>query len=132
MLTKRRNAKNTVIQIGDTVLLRQKKRDKFSTKFDRKPFKVTGKKGTMITAVRKGRYVTQNASMFKRFTVPSHEWEEEESDDDDTSEDDLGTDHDGNDTPSPRNVGNDGNPARRYPTRNRKRLNRYGQNIYEN
>ena len=69
--------------------------------------------------------------MFKRFTVPSHEWEEEESDDD-TSEDDLGTDHDGNDTPSPRNAGNDGNPARRYPTRNRKRLNRYGQNIYEN
>ena len=56
----RRRAKDTVIRIGDTVLLHQKKHTKFSTKFDPRPFHVARKKGTMITAVRSGKYVTRN------------------------------------------------------------------------
>lgn len=47
---KKHRAQNSVIHIGDTVLLRQKKHSKFSTKFDPHPFKVTRKKGTMVTA----------------------------------------------------------------------------------
>ena len=87
----RRRAKDTVIQVGDTVLLRQKKQMKFLTKFDPNPFKVTRKKGTMVTAVRNGKYATRNASLFKKVHLGFSEWEEEESD-----EDDFGTDPDPN------------------------------------
>ena len=61
----KRKATDTLIEVGDTVLLRQKKQNKFSTKFDPSPFKVTRKKGTMATALRNGKYVTRNASLFK-------------------------------------------------------------------
>ena len=64
-----RRVKDTEIHIGDTVLLRQKKHTKFSTKFDPRPFQVTHKKGTMITAVRSGKYVTRNASLFKKVNL---------------------------------------------------------------
>ena len=125
----KRKAKNTVIQVGDTVLLRQKKQNKFSTKFDPSPFKVTRKKGTMITALRNEKYVTRNASLFKKVNFRLSEGEEEESDED---EDDCSTDTNPNDRNNhrPPNDQNNENTTRRYPLRNRKHLNRYGQNIY--
>ena len=126
----RRKAKDTVIEVGDTVLLRQKKHTKFSTKFDPSPFKVTRKKGTMIIALRNGKYVTRNASLFKKVNLRSFQEEEEESDED---KDDFNTDHDSNarneNPQNDQNHGQNGNNARRYPIRNRKQLNRYGQNI---
>ena len=122
-------AKDTVIQVRDTVLLCQKKENKFSNKFDPKPFKVTRKKGTMITALQNGKYVTRNASLFKKVCFRFSE-EEEESDEDEDEFIDL---HDRNEnlSPSDENNGRNENTTRRYPMRNRKQLNRYGQNIYD-
>ena len=88
----------------------------------------------MITAVRSGRYVTWNASLFKKLNMQSFQWEEEESEEDDDSEEDFCTDHSGNEAHSQSNGENDGqngNLTRRYPMRNRKQLNQYGQNFYE-
>ena len=48
-------AKVSNIEIGD---LHQRKQNKLSTKFDSSPFRLVRKKGTMITAVRRGKYVT--------------------------------------------------------------------------
>ena len=123
----KRKATDTLIQVGDTVLLRQKKQNKFSTKFDPSPFKVTRKRGTMVTALRNGKYVTRNASLFKRVNLRFSEGEEEESDED---EDDSSTESNSNDQNDNRQPNNQNN-TRRYPVRNRKHLNRYGQNIYE-
>ena len=58
---KKRRAQDSVIQMGDIVLLRQKKHSKFSTRFDPHPFRVVRKKGTMITAARNGKFVTRNS-----------------------------------------------------------------------
>ena len=129
----RRKARHTVIQVGDRVLLRQRKQNKFSTRFDPKPFRVTRKKGTMITAFRNGKYVTRNSSLFKKVNLQLFE-EEEESDEDD---DDSSAENDSNDRNETRAQNSDRNDrrnesgTRRYPRRNRKQLNRYGQNIYE-
>ena len=45
------HCQKAIIRIGDTVLVRQKKKDRFTTKFDPAPYKVTEVKGTMVTAV---------------------------------------------------------------------------------
>ena len=111
-----------MIRIGDTVLLRQKKHTKFSTKFDPRPFQVACKKGTMITAARSGKYVTRNASMFKKVNLGPCQREEEDSDDGDDD-----------DRAENRSQNNDCTEdlTRRYPVRNRKPLQQYGQNVYE-
>ena len=36
--------------IGDTVLVRQRKHNKFSTRYDPKPYRITKINGTMVTA----------------------------------------------------------------------------------
>jgi len=77
----RRKARNTEIQVGDTVLLRQKF-SKFATNFDPSLFSVTRKKGTMIKALRNEKYVTRNASLFRKVNLRPSQWEEEDSDDD--------------------------------------------------
>ena len=58
-----------VIEIGDTVLVRQKKVNKFSTYFEPTPYEVVLVKGSMISARRMhdGRVVTRNSSFYKRF-----------------------------------------------------------------
>ena len=88
-------------------------------KFDPSPFKVTRKKGTMVTALRNGKYVTRNASLFKRVNLRFSEREEEESDED---EDDSSTESNSNDQNDNRQPNNQNN-TRRYPVRNRKHLN---------
>ncbi|CAB4028603.1 PREDICTED: uncharacterized protein K02A2.6-like, partial [Paramuricea clavata] len=60
------NAKEVDIKVGDTVLVRQTKKNKWSTRFDPKPYCVTRVKGTMITATRPGHYITRNISFFKK------------------------------------------------------------------
>ena len=134
---KRRRAKTSVIEVGDMVLIRQRKENKFSTRFDPHPFCVTKIKGTMITAIRNGKYVTRNVSLLKKVNPnsPVTYYSEEEEDDDDDENQDENTENpptagDG-DAPSP-HVVNPPDTARRYPTRNRKACARYGQNIYDN
>ena len=40
----------------------------------------------MITALRNGKYVTQNASLFRKVNLRSSQWEEEDSDDDESAD----------------------------------------------
>lgn len=115
-------------------MLRQKKLSKFSTKFDPSAFRVIRKKGTMLTALRNGKYVTRNASLFKKVKSGSSQYEEEASDDESSDHDnddqvekfsdDESNDHDDDDRIE--------NSPRRYPVRIRRPLQRYGQNVYEN
>ena len=65
----KQKARHTVIQVGDRVLLRQRKQKKFPTNFDPKPFRVTRKRGNMITAFRNGKYVTRSSSLFKKVNL---------------------------------------------------------------
>ena len=127
----RRRAKDNEIHMGDTVLLRQKKHTKFSTKFDPRPFQVTRKKGTMITAVRSGKYVTRNASLFKRVNLGPCQKEDEDSDDsDDDDIPELNDDETENYSNRSQINNRNEDSTRRYPVRNRKPLQRYGQNVY--
>lgn len=129
---KKRRAKNSEIRAGDTVLLRQKKHSKFSTKFDPRPFKVTRIKGTMITAVRNGKYVTRNASLFKPVNVQVSQSDEEEETDDDDDQPLIENQSRNSDYPHDTEESENSDTRRRYPQRNRRPLERYGQNVYDN
>ena len=61
----KQRARPSQLKVGDTVLARQRKLNKFCTRFDPVPFKVVRKRGTMITASRNRKYITRNASHFK-------------------------------------------------------------------
>eukprot|EP00795_Rhopilema_esculentum_P012136 gene12136-2740_t len=66
-IDKKRHAKESDIAIGDTVLVKQQYKNKFSSRFDKAPYKVIQRKGTMITAENKTRRITRNVSHFKKF-----------------------------------------------------------------
>lgn len=141
---KRARAQTYELAIGDLVLVRQKKRNKFTTRFDPAPYQVVRIQGTMITAVRNEKYLTRNVSQFK-WIDSSLQGPEDESD---VSDDEAvdGNDHqdphqDGNDRQDPHPVPPDGPaagarpveivPARRYPSREKNTFSRYGQNVYD-
>ena len=86
---KRARARVSTVAVGDTVLVRQRKRNKFTTRFDPSPFEVMRIKGMMVTAARNEKYITRNISQFKKIPSLLKELEGEESDisDDDISED---------------------------------------------
>ena len=79
---KRAKAQEAEMAIGDTVLIRQKKRNKFTTRFDPSPYQVVEIKGTMVTAVRNEKYITRNVSHFKKIQ-PSVKAPENHDDDSD-------------------------------------------------
>ena len=58
------HAKEHTILVGDTILVRQQKKNKLSTRFDPEPYQVTRVKGTMVTATR----LTRNISFFKKIS----------------------------------------------------------------
>ena len=118
-------AKTSTIKIGDTVLARQRKHNKFSTRFDPLPFRVVRMKGTMVTACHNGKYITRNVSHFK-VVDPEFQGEDEGEEDDD-----LVPISNSNSTSnaSDANVNPPQNELRRS-TRNRRRVDRFGQNIY--
>jgi len=127
---KRAHAQVSEIAIGDTVLVRQKKRNKFTTKFDPSLYKVVEVKGTMVTAVRKEKYITRNISQFKRIEPSMKVPEDNDSRDPDILDDEADRSDTCQDSqhvvpaPAPQS-------PRRYPVRQRKVVHRYGQNIYE-
>jgi hypothetical protein len=55
-------------RVGDKVLVQQKKKNKFSPKYNPNPYTVKKVKGPMITAEFEGHSVTRNLSLFKRYT----------------------------------------------------------------
>ena len=64
---RRRHAKQSDLQVGDTVLVRQPRRNKLSTPYDARPLEIITRSGSMITAQRGDYTITRNASFFKRF-----------------------------------------------------------------
>ena len=80
----RRHATTSTVRVGDTVLVKTPKINKFSSYYDPKPYKITNIKGTMATASRPEHTLTRNITIFKKTTatVPEQQEEEEEDDDD--------------------------------------------------
>jgi hypothetical protein len=61
------NVSRSSIAVGDKVLVRQKKLNKFTTPFSDIPYYVIRKKGSMLTARSKnGKIITRNISFFKQ------------------------------------------------------------------
>jgi hypothetical protein len=116
------------IQVGDLVLVRQRKQNKLSTRYNPYPFCVTRIKGTMVTARRKDKYITRNASHFKVVDV-SMDGADESSDEEEEVEDSATPPVNAQPQVQAPNV--NVNPPRRYPVRNRKSLRRFGNNVYE-
>ena len=140
---KRARARVSIVAVGDTVLVRQRKRNKFTTRFDPSPFEVVRIKGTMVTAARNEKYITRNISQFKKIPSLLKELEGEESDisDDDISED---GEEENNPPDTPHDTlppavlespvvgtSNTTTTTRRYPAREKNKPYRYGQNIYD-
>ena len=61
----RRRASDNQLCVGDTVLVRQTRKNKLSAAFDPRPLKVSAKKGNMVTASRGNDSITRNISHFK-------------------------------------------------------------------
>ena len=82
---KRQHSKTNDLKVGDTVLIRQPKKNKLSPLFDPKPFKVEAWKGTMVMAKRGSHTITGNISFFKKISGLQNDTsaDEDESDDDD-------------------------------------------------
>ena len=63
----RRGPKESLIKVGDRVLIKQKKRNKLSTNFSTTPYVIKSAIGTRLTAEHSGHKTTRNASFFKKF-----------------------------------------------------------------
>lgn len=61
----RNNATKLKLTVGDKVLVQQPKENKLTTPFDPKPYEITEKKGTMITARREDKSITRNSTFYK-------------------------------------------------------------------
>ena len=66
----RYKAVNKSFSIGDYVLVRQRKRNKLTSRFDPKPYYITNIKGTMLSAQRPGHFITRNIQHFFIETTP--------------------------------------------------------------
>ena len=62
---KKRNAVPSSIRVGDSVLVRQRKLNKLTPPYDPSPYRVVAVKGSMVTAMRRGREIVRNSSFFK-------------------------------------------------------------------
>ena len=83
---RRRHAKQSDLQVGDTVLVRQPRRNKLSTPYDARPLEIITRSGSMITAQRGDYTITRNASFFKRFDAsPTTEATDDYNEFDDTA-----------------------------------------------
>ena len=56
------------VEVGDFVLMRQKRRNKLSPVYDPKPYKVIKVKGPSITVLRKGKSLKRNISDIQKVT----------------------------------------------------------------
>ena len=78
----RRNSKKHRLQIGDTVLVRQQKKNKLSSVYNPEPMTVTDINHSMITATRNDNTtITRDASFFKKIGDNSTQGDIEEDDD---------------------------------------------------
>ena len=63
---KRFNTKESSINVGDYVLLRQKPKNKLSTKFNTSPYKLISKKGSCVIIEKDGITKMRNSSFLKK------------------------------------------------------------------
>ena len=122
---KKRHAKESTIQVGDTVLVRQYKQNKLTTTFNKVPYIVVSRKGTKVTAENSKHKITRNVSHFKRVNahVNLHPDCSESEDEDECDYNDY-VDH------NAEHIDNRGNANYTgRPTRNRQAPNRYGNPI---
>ena len=119
----RSRAKPSNIAIGDLVLVRQRKQNKLSTRFNPSPFRVTSKRGTMITAQQNGNHITRNTAHFKLVNSSLQESTDDEEEEDD---DEIMTDEQiitGESREQTTDV--------RRSQRRRKTFKHFGENVYE-
>lgn len=76
----KRRARPLALKIGDVVLVRQRKHNKFTTRFDPTPFEVVRKTGTIVMVYRDSKYITRNISQFKAIDPSLKESNSEEDD----------------------------------------------------
>ncbi len=93
-----------------------------STKYNPTPFQVTRRQGNRVTAVRNGKYITRNISFFKKLSCSKHGGSPQLMDL--VSEDDYSSDSDVDEMVEQ-------NDPVRYPARQRQRVQRFGNNIYD-
>lgn len=68
----RRNAKESDVNVGDFVLLKQKREDKFSTNFNPNPMQIVRKDGnSVLVESQEGAKYRRNTTHVKKFNVPS-------------------------------------------------------------
>ena len=68
----RSKAKHVDINIGDKVLVKQKKINKFSSKYDSNPYEVTRIQGSALTLQRNGKSIMRNVGLVKK--LPTGYW----------------------------------------------------------
>jgi hypothetical protein len=64
----RRHTRKSTIKEGDTVLVKQKKKNKYTTMFRPQPYKVINVRYSRVTAQRGDHVITRNISLFKKFS----------------------------------------------------------------
>eukprot|EP00794_Sanderia_malayensis_P005113 gene5112-biopygen4171 len=78
---RRRHAKESSITIGDSVLVKQMKKNKLTSRFNKTPYIVIERKGTQVTAENATHQITRNVSHFKKVNIPTtHEISDSDSD----------------------------------------------------
>jgi hypothetical protein len=66
---RRRRTQPSSLTVGDTVLVRQRKRNKLTPYYDPTPYTVITVEGAMITVRRPGHQMVRNSSFFKKVTL---------------------------------------------------------------
>ena len=124
LVDKRYHANTKPFVVGDYVLVRQQKRNKLSSRFDPKPYRIALIKGTMISAHRPGHTITRNIQHFKYLSQrePQIYRQGGDNDDDEDDYDDIVT-RKANEVDQPLVEPRNGiqEHPKRYPTRERKR-----------
>ena len=114
-----------MMKIGDCVLVKQKRKNKLSTRFDPRPWRVTKIKGTMVTAQRENFTTTRNQSFFKLVDDARLQSEGEEDYDDDNDYQTDGNGHLEDENRNDHALRPGQNPEARYPMRDRRRPQYY-------
>ncbi len=77
---KRRNAKDSTIQVGDYVLVKQDRQNKLTSRFNDKPYRVIYRNKSRVTAQRDNHRVTRNVSHFKQIPRPTNIQSDDDTD----------------------------------------------------
>ena len=122
----RYHARDSKIDLGDYVIVKQKKKDKLSSRFDPQPYRITQRRGTMLTGTRPGHSITRNIQHFKFLskTEPRNIFTRGE-------EEDLDIDVERPNQPTVENeVLQNNDPQKKHPRReNRRRPNYFHEDI---